>query len=342
LNASGPVSADTRARVLEAAGALSYQISDLGRALKSKRSRTIGCLVPSLVNPVFADAVQAAQAVCEAAGYHLLLVCSEYEAQREAEAVQMLLQKSVEGVVLTVSDAADSAALSLLQDHDIPHCLMFNTNTNTARSPAFFVDNAGASRQVAALFAAQGHRKTAFLALHFAASDRSRQRFEGFCTGCAANGLPVPQLFEIDETTPAYVDEIEALLLAHPDVTALHASNDLLALSTYKAARRLGRSVPEDLSVVGFDGIAVGELVEPPLTTVVTDAKAMGRGAAQAVVDALGQASPVTAPRMALPFEIRFGGSLGPVDRDGEDAATSAPPLCHPKQTAKTNQEHQL
>lgn len=339
LNASGPVSLETRERVLSASRSLTYQVNDMGRALQRKSSRTFGCLVPSIANPVFADALQAAQSVAEAAGYQFLLLCTEYDAAREEAAVRMLLEKNVDGVVLTVSDATTSKALDVLCERNVPHCLMFNAPTQ--HSPSRFVDNAQASAGVAHAFADHGHRHTAFLALRFSASDRSRQRFSGFRKACAALGMPAPLLFEIDETTPAFVDELEALLEAHPHITALHASNDLLALSAMKAARKRGVSIPGDLSIVGFDGIAVGELVEPQLATVVTDPRAMGRASMQAVVSATQSMAPVERACAPLSYEIRPGGTLGPVRREGDDAATSSPSHCHPEKTATSNLEYQ-
>lgn len=339
LNESGPVSVETRERVMQAAQLLTFQVSDLGRALQRKSSKTFGCLVPSVVNPVFADALQAAQRVAEGAGYHFLLLCTDYDPAKEEDTVRTLLEKNVEGVVLTVSDAQNSRALQLLAERQVPHCLMFNGPANG--SPASFVDNVDASSKVASAFAALGHKHTAFLALRFSASDRSQQRFAGFKSTCTAAGMPAPLAFEIDETTPAFVGEIEALLRANPQLTAIHASNDLLALSVMKAARNQGIAVPEELSIVGFDGIAVGELVDPPLATVVTDPRAMGREAMRAVVDAIETSAKVASAPEPLAFEIRSGGTLGPVRGDGDDAATSPPSHCHPEKTATSNQEYQ-
>lgn len=340
LNGSGPVSPETRERVQNAVAALNYQINDVGRSLQSGRSRTIGCLVPSIVNPVFADAVQVIQSEVLEAGCQLLLMCSDYRADLEEDAVRMLLQRNVEGLILTVSDASASRCLSMLTAQNVRHCLMFNAPV--AGSPAFFVDNHAASAEVARRFADQGHAQTGFLALRFSASDRSRQRFDGFRAACEALGMAPPLLLEIDETPDNLDAQLRALLNGNAGLTGLYASNDYLALATVRSARRCGYRIPQDLSVFGFDGIAIGELVEPQLATVVTDPRAMGRGAARAVLSAIDDDAEVVGLETPLPFEIRPGGSLGPpapVSRDEKEAATSSPPLDHPVKDLKANLE---
>lgn len=342
LNQSGPAGAATRQKVLAAAETLGFQFSDLGRSLQSSRTRTIGCIVPSIVNPVFADAVQMIQAEALAAGYHLLLMCSDYSADLEEAAIRQLLRKSVEGMVLTVSDARDSAGLALLRARRLRHCLMFNAPQ--PGSPAIHVDNGAASAEVARAFATHGHRHTGFLALRFSASDRSRQRFEGFCRGCAEAGIAPPALLEIDESPADLNGALRALLQDNAELTGLFASNDFLGLAALRCARDLGRTVPRDLSVVGFDGISVGQMIEPQLATVETDARAMGREAARKVISAIENDRAVEAPGASLPYRFRCGGSLGrpaSVSRDDEGTAMPSPPLYHPPTNNTAKMERQ-
>lgn len=340
LNDTGPASAEARARVLEAVEALGFEFNEIGRSLQSNRTRTIGCLVPSLINPVFADAVQAAQAEALSRGYHLLLTCSNYDPALETEAIRMLLQKKVDGMVLTVSDAAHSDGLELVRERGLRHCLMFNAPVGS--EAAFYVDNNAASLAVAEAFAKAGHRHTGFVALRFNASDRSRQRFEGFRDACLSLGMAEPALLEIDETQHDLRERLHRLLDDNTALTGLFASNDFLALAAIRTARRLGRRIPRDLSVIGFDGIAVGEMVEPDLATIVTDARAMGGHATAALLDAIANDTDPAAPETGLAFSFRPGGSLGaPVsgkDDGGRDAAPP-PPLNHPAKDRTVNQE---
>ncbi|WP_428698182.1 LacI family DNA-binding transcriptional regulator [Stappia sp.] len=339
LNGQGSSSEQTRSKVLAAADALGFEFNDLGRSLQSNSTRTIGCIVPSLANPVFAEVVQAAQAEANRAGYQLILACSDYDGGLETKAIRTLLAKQVDGLIVTVGDARTSDGLELIRAKGTPCCLVYNTPPDPLRSdtvpgdtgdglPAWTVDNRGAADAVAEGFAKQGHSCTGFLALEFGRSDRSRERYEGFVAACARLGMAHPVLLEIEEQEGRLLHLLGTMLAEHRGITGIFASNDYLALAAMKAARDLGMQVPRDLSIVGFDGIATGLMVEPNLATVVTDPKAMGRGAAQTVLARLAGLEPPGRPDPAHTFSFRQGGSLGPPSAgksDGGEAATSPP-----------------
>ncbi|WP_319533205.1 LacI family DNA-binding transcriptional regulator [uncultured Cohaesibacter sp.] len=337
LNGSGATSAKTRERVFAAADSLGFVFSDIGRSLQSSRTRTLGCIVPSLANPVFADAVQGLQNVAQNSGYQMLLACSNYNEKDETEAVRLLLAKHVDGIVLTVSDVENSAALEMILQREIPACLMFNKPHGSI--PASGIDNFAAAKAVAEAFHHMGHTDTGFLALRFRSSDRSRERFEGFAAGCRDFGMSDPQLLEIDEQSGDLSRLLHDLLSESAQLTGIFASNDFLALAAIRAAKELGRRVPEDLSIVGFDGIEIGRMVEPSLATIVTDARAMGSLAARYVLDHLSKADNPTSsqsetetkaamPALGLSYHFRPGASLdapGGKNKDGAEAATSTP-----------------
>ncbi|MEL6267541.1 MAG: LacI family DNA-binding transcriptional regulator [Pseudomonadota bacterium] len=330
LNGTGPASATTRDRVLAAAEVLGFEFSEIGRSLQSRRTRTIGCLVPSLVNPVFAEAVQAVQAAVLARGYHLILMCSDYDPGLETDAIRMLVAQQVEGLVLTVSDATASPGLDLVRARGLRHCLVFNAPVGD--QAAFYVDNAAAAEAVAAALWAEGHVHTGFLALRFAASDRSRQRYEGFARAAARLGMAPPALLEIDEQQQDLAARLADLLAGNARLSGLFASNDLLALAAMRTVRDLGRRVPEDLSIVGFDGIPVGDLVEPTLATIATDPRRMGGEAAAALLDAIEHETSPAGLTQGQPIRFRPGRSLGPAggDHDGRGVAAPPPPPHRP------------
>lgn len=310
LNGSGPASAGTRARVLEAAEELGFRFNEIGRSLQRRRSRSLGVVVPSLLNPVFATAIQGVQDAASAEGYQLLLACVDYDEDSEAEAVATLLDKQIDGAILTVANPDDSAALDLLKRRGVPYCLIFNQPAGA--EPSVGVDNAAAAAAAGAALLAAGHRETAFVGLRFRGSERARLRHEGFRGAMAAAGCPPPALLEVDHEGRGIERGLAALLAERPGITALFASNDHLALGCIRALRRLARATPGDISVIGFDGVAVAELVEPSLATVATPSAEMGAEAARAVMAAIATAGPVLPRRRILDFEFRPGGSLGP------------------------------
>ena len=322
LNETGPAASGTRQRVLEAAERLQFEFSEIGRSLQSQTTRTIGCVVPSLVNPVFADAVQGLQDEVQEAGYQLLLTCSNYSADLEANAIRTLLAKQVDGLVITVSDGETSEGLQLIRQRKVPCCLMFNDFSDDL--PASSIDNHGAARAVADAFAGAGHMQTSFLALRFNSSDRSHQRFEGFAAACRDHGMAPPVLLQIDEGG----DDLTALLLellrANSEISGIFASNDFLALAAIRTARSLGRHVPGDLSVVGFDGIEVGSMIEPSLATIETKPKRIGNVAAEIVLSAIKGEQAPTQRDPRLSFNFRPGGSLAPRRVEIDDGGAMA------------------
>lgn len=323
LNNSGPASADVRRRVERAARELGFSFSAIGRALQSRKSMTIGCLVPSLANPVFAEAVQGIQAKLLGSGYQMLISCSNYDEAADDAAVEMLLSKDTDALVATMVAPDRSPALAAARSRGLPIALMFHDPLDGFVTS--YVDNVDAAREVARQFASLGHRRTGFLALRFSTSDRSRNRYAGFHAECRGRGLPDPVLIEIGEAEANRPECLAAILLRHPELTAIFASNDFLAIAVQKAARLLDWRVPQDLSVVGFDGIEVGRLLEAPLATIETSPEAMGRQAAGCLLDMLQGGAPVQPP--ALPFLFRAGATLAaPNPGKGDDGRGATRP----------------
>ncbi len=340
LNGTGPASAALRERVLKAVDELGFEFSEVGRSLQSNTTRTIGCVVPSLANPVFADAVQGAQEAFHVAGYQTLLVCTNYDTESETQAIRTLMAKQVDGFILTVSDANSSEGLKSIQQREIPHCLLFNLAPDNENS--WSVDDHSAAWTVASEFNTQGHRHVGILALKFKSSDRARQRYQGFVEGCSQHNMQDPALLEIDDDSENLTEMLRDFLSQNPTLTGLFVSNDFLALATIRSAREIGLNVPDDLSIVGFDGIDVGRMVEPSLATIVTDPKLMGGGAAETVLSIINDMPRPEQPTSDLSFHFRAGGSLAPpaAERaDGEKAATLSPSNNPPKKNAKIQLE---
>jgi DNA-binding LacI/PurR family transcriptional regulator len=146
--------------------------------------------------------------------------------------------------------------------------------------------------------------------------------------------LSDPALIEVGEAEGSQAETLATLLARNPALTAIFASNDFLAIAVQKAARLLGWRVPEDLSVVGFDGIEIGRWLEYPLATIETAPEAMGRQAARLILTSL-QGGVVTQPP-ALPFRFRAGATLAaPNPEKGDDGrAATQPPSALPAENA--------
>lgn len=309
LNDSGPASIKTREAVLSAVSEIGFRPNTIGRTLKTAKSRTIGVLVPSLKNPIFADAVQGIERAAERGGYSILLTSSNYVPEKEVEAVEVFLSNRVEGLIVTVADEASSPALDLLRLEGVPFVLVFNPALDPGPS-AITIDNQAAACAIVGELIALGHRRIAMIAGRFDASDRSELRRAGYGQALTEHGLDPGPVVEVGFDTLDLSQHCTELCASSKAPTALFCSTDMLAIAAIRGLTTLGLRVPNDMSVAGFDGITVGECIAPSLATIVQPAEEMGAQALDHLLERVnGQAA---ALHLTLPYRLRPGESWGP------------------------------
>lgn len=306
----------TAQRVHEAARRLAFRPNLLGAKLRSQQTRILGVMLPTLENAVFAECWAGIEEVSLATGYSLMLVTSGYDSARERERVEYLLRHRVDGMVLTVSDAAQSAVLDQLDSEGVPYVLAYNQASPAGQRHSVSVDNrTSACEGVNALIAA-GHRRIAVVSGAFMASDRARQRFAGYEDAMRAHGLPALPPVNLPSHTASHSERIGALMGASVAPTAFFCTNDLLAIGVISDLKRLGLRVPRDVSVLGYDGIALGALVEPPLATVVQPNTDIGATAVRLLLKRLHagtrpEALSASTPSVTLlPHALRVAGTV--------------------------------
>lgn len=313
---------DTAQRVLRAAGELGFRPNLLGAKLRAQRTRIVGVMLPTLENAVFAECWRGIEEGALAQGYSLMLVTSRYDPERERERIEYLLRHRVDGMVLTVADAARSAVLDQLDAEGVPYVLAYNQAASRGKRYSVSVDNRVSARAGVETLIAAGHRRIAVVSGAFVASDRARQRHAGYQDAMRAHGLqPSPPLSLPAHTpthTPAEIERIRLFVTAPTAPTALFCTNDMLAIGVMAVLKRLGIAVPHDISVLGYDGIALGGLLEPPLTTVVQPNSEIGARALACLLARLDPASPAGMraaglPRATLlPHVLRAGATVAP------------------------------
>ncbi|GHD14689.1 LacI family DNA-binding transcriptional regulator [Tianweitania populi] len=302
LTRSGAVSESMVRRVTKAAAELGYRVPASTSGANSRRRAVVGVLIPSITNPVFATSVSVIQNRMLVAGHRVLIALSNYDPAQEADAIATLLSERPTGLILTLCDP--SAELPIAGD--MPHVVLMN-NRPTERFPAAVTaDNHAAGFAITRHLIEHGHRAILFVSGSFAASDRARRRYDGYLAMMAQAGLAPLKALEVGFGDYDGLDLGEALRIAEP--TAIIASNDLLALGVIGALRREGLTVPGDLSVAGFDGIAIGRMINPVLTTIEMPDVSMGAAAASLLLDI---AENDAAPRhLEIPFSLRTGGTV--------------------------------
>lgn len=288
INGKGPVSAETARRVRRAATEMGYTVSMAERSAGEVRGRaTIGVLVPSISNPVFSASLGGIQQRMQTAGLGVLMALSNYEPGEESAAVATLLVQRPLGLLLTLCNPAKSQVQRL----QLPATVLLNNLPRPGFPAAVTVDNLAAGRDITGFMIGKGHCRILFVSGHFASSDRAFLRYSGYCEAMTEAGFsPLPPL-EI-----GFVDGFDNLdligALDHHRPTAIIGSNDLVALGVIGALRRQGMTVPDDISVAGFDGIPIGRLFDRPLTTIEMPDASMGTAAASLLLDMVQNGTP--------------------------------------------------
>lgn len=268
LRGSGRVAPTTRARVLEAIETLGYRPNDLARTLVRRRSNFIGLVVGDLANTFYAELVKLVERHAAGSGYHTLLCNTDSRADREAASVEILLQHRVRGVVM-LQFSGDRAILEQLEEAGLP-VVVVSCWEETATCVA--VDDAGGMSLAAEHLASLGHRHVGYVSGPLIEPATASARRAGFERAARALGLDTsPELTWAWERPADTLSSSRALrrLLDAPHVpTAFVCANDLLAVQVMEELVRLGRDVPGDVSVLGFDGTDLGALPRIGLTTI--------------------------------------------------------------------------
>jgi DNA-binding LacI/PurR family transcriptional regulator len=308
VTGNGPVSAAMQKRVVDAALQLGFPLNQSG----SSRRPILGVLVPSLTNPVFAGAVAGIEQCARANDLSIIIGQSNYDAAQEmAVAVALIAERPI-GLIMTVCDPKTSEAFARVRQQDLPAATIYNEDV-PAGFGAISVDNRAAMRRLTEELLALGHRAILFVGGRFASSDRAAFRHRGYCDAIeAVGGRPLPPL-EVDFIDAVQDVDLTTAFSAHGP-TAVLVSNDLLAVTVIGSLRRMGLSVPEDVSVTGFDGIDIGRHISPKLTTIIQPSRTMGVLAASLVLDiAAGRRSP---KHMRADFVFSASETIAPVRRE--------------------------
>jgi DNA-binding LacI/PurR family transcriptional regulator len=297
------VNPETRDRVRRTAASLGYHPNRAARGLSTGRTGNIGLLVPDLGNPFFPSVVKGVQARAHEADYAVFLADTDEDSAAEAGLVRRL-SKQVDGIVLCSPRMPDEELRTLVAD--TPVVLL---NRRIARVPSVTPEFPDAMRQAISHLTALGHRRIAYVAGP-RSSWANRERVRSLRTVAATAGADV---VEIGNVTPQFEGGVAAAdqVLA-AGVTAVIAYNDLVALGLLNRFTARGVPVPAQISVLGFDDIALAAMVHPSLTTVALPKEQSGRAGVDLLLQLMAEPDRSTAARRELPTQLMVRGSTGP------------------------------
>ena len=310
INSPNLVRKELRMHILATARNLGYLPHGAARALATRRSHTLGAVVPTLNNPFFTRQIDVFQSRIEESGYVLLLTSSEYDPEREVVRVRALLERGVDGLML-VGAEHDERLFKLVADSGIPYVLTSGP-PGADLHPAICHDNHGVAVKLVEHLTALGHREFAVIVGDFTHNDRVRARVAGTLEALASANINLTdERILYTKYTVADARDIAEHLLRRPSrPTAIIAGNDVIGIGVMLGAAAAGVRVPQDLSVVGFGDLDFAAAMQPSLTTARVPMREAGRLAAEYLLARI-DGRTFDLPRV-LPAEIIIRESTGP------------------------------
>ena len=277
INNKGEISAATRQKVLDTMAELDYRPSRIAQSLTTRRTFSVGLLVPNIANPFFSDIVRGAQEIAEAQDYNIFLCNTEWEPDKELSFLNSLADHEVDGIIVNSSRIDDETLLEFAIQHG-PVVVSGRVITGAGISRVD-LDNETAAQLIVSFLAEKQHKAVGVLSGPKVANTMSNSlRLEPLIRNMGDYGLP-PRDEWIVHTSLDAAGGYQAglkLLQQHPDLTAIIAHNDLMAIGAMRACRELGLRVPEDCAIMGFNDIELASMVTPALSTVHINRRTFG------------------------------------------------------------------
>ena len=277
LNKKGYVSEEAERKIEEAIKHLDYRPNQIARSLSTKRMQTIGLIVPDITNPFFPEIARAIEDTALKEGYTVILCNSDEQAHKERQYIETLAQKYIAGFIIATNQLEKEYYTGL----NIPLVLL--DRISDEEIPSVTSNNKDGAVMGTELLLSCGAREIACISgpSHVIPA---QERIQGFLTAVKGRDVKthiVESPFQFKEAEKIAFD----LLAANPGIDGVFAGNDVIAIGVQRAAHRLGLSVPEDVQIVGYDGILLGDMVTPSLTTVAQNIYQLGETAVNMLLE---------------------------------------------------------
>jgi LacI family transcriptional regulator len=299
LNNTGKVGEDVQQLVRAAAKSIRYRVNHVARATRTGQTLSIGLILPDLTNPFFPEIAHVIQSAARSAGYAVFLIDSEGDAGIERTGTEDLIDSGVEGIIWF--PASDQDSLAEFQD-DIPIVVVDRPLPNYDTISSDYVSGGA---MLAEHVTSAGHNSVGMVLGPMSLSS-AIQRRDGFVNAIAGKGVIA---WEVENEFSIQLNEATRKQIEDSSVSLIVCGNDLIALGVMRALHDLGRRVPDEVSVVGFDDIPWAGYSIPGLTTVRQPFAALGKEAAALLIRRIaGEDSPYM--RLKLGMRLIPRGSL--------------------------------
>lgn len=284
-NKAQGVGKEIRARVQRLIDEYGYKPNLLARGVATSRTKTIGLVIPDITNPFFPALIKAIEHCASEREYTVVLCNTDSSPEKEKQSISTLIANRVDGIILATVLEEQRCIPYDFAKYNIPCVLIDRRTKGFDYSAGVFVDNEYAFYIAAELLIKHGNRRIAFIAGPSNLST-TQERLAGYCSALKQYALHYDPALVVQGNFQ-YESGYAAVMRLHGHgipFTAVLASNDVMAIGALKALRDIGRAVPGEVEVVGFDNIQFSEMVDPPLTTLDQPLYELGSKAAEAML----------------------------------------------------------
>lgn len=287
------VSPSTGERIRAAIASLNYIPNVAARSLTGAPTQAVYLIVPSLSNPVFAEAFNATREILRSCGHSLFVSESSFSAETESQIIETMVQRQAEAVILLGCNH-EPHAIKLLKSRNVVVVETWSVCEDSTFLNVGF-DNRAAGYAMTQHLLDKGCRRLCFISPDRSGSDRMTHRYEGFCAALRDFGIEQSQS-HFYQAAGLHFGEgarlFEHIVKDAPDADGCVFASDVLAAGAILAAPRIGISIPDDMRVVGIDNMEISRLVSPSLTTVQIEGERLGEWVGRLVLQRLGQLPP--------------------------------------------------
>lgn len=278
LNDKGYVSEETRKKVEATIAELNYRPNEVARSLFKKQSKTIGLILPDIMNPFFPELARAIEDTATKLGYTVILCNTDEDEEKAQRYIDVLLQKYVDGIIISSNTIQEKT----IRELNIPVVCIDREISKDI--PTIVVDNKHGARMATRFLKEKGRKKIAHIRGPFDLLN-ANERCEGYREVVAGEdwfneSYIVNGNYRMETATEVALE----LLQMHPEIDGIFAANDTMAIGAIKAAHQHGLKIPEDISIIGFDGITLGKASIPELTTIEQPLYELGQKAAKVLI----------------------------------------------------------
>ena len=271
-------------RIRQMIRTMDYQPSSIARSMITKRSHTIGLIIPDVRNPFFSELARGVEDVCNARSFGCFLCNTDGSIDKENEYIRLLRGRVVDGVLFTTQNNVEFNEVFFdFQKTHYPFCLIERYINELPNVPGVYFDNLQGAYEMTKFILDKGHRKVAFISGPLS-TNNARLRRDGFLQALKEYGVEPDEALMIEGNyrySGGYAAAQKLLSGGKPSFTALFAANDLMAFGAYKLLEEQGYAIPRDISIAGFDNIAYPPVLKPTLTTIEIPAYELGKRAAE-------------------------------------------------------------